>query len=180
MIVICVTVLLWCSSSHIGYCRRVCSICWCCFDILCCWSNFVALCFIWVQHRYVAFNTRCQENITLPALHVTDFSVNTAICSAHFTNWAVKIAQSVNWCRPCTRNYFSCIHKLTKFAQFVNWANFQLPNSGNRQAVCQVHELGIGTGQFHELGNETVQFTKWAVSQIGRNTDTFYFAMKQQ
>jgi len=102
------------------------------------------------------------------------------LSSAHFTNWAVKIAQSVNWCRPCTRNYFSCIHKLTKFAQFVNWANFQLPNSGNRQAVCQVHELGIGTGLFHELGNETVQFTKWAVSQIGRNTDTFYFAMKQQ
>ena len=57
-----------------------------------------------------------------------------------------------------TRNYVS----YTNFAQFVNWANFQLHNLGNRQAVCLVHELGI----------DTAQFTKWAVSQIGRNIRT--------
>jgi len=37
-----------------------------------------------VQHSRVAFNRRCQENITLPALHATDFTVNAAIwCLLH-------------------------------------------------------------------------------------------------
>jgi len=57
--------------------------------------------FLWIQHSYVAFNMRCQENITLSALHVSDFTANslTRLSGAHFTNLAAKITQSVNWWR---------------------------------------------------------------------------------
>jgi len=152
----CVIELLGCSSSHTGYCRCVCSICF--FDILCCWCNFVPLCFLG-QHSYFVFNMRCQEYITLPALHVSDFTANMAIwCSFHELG-----SQNCSIDQLVARNYFL----YTKFAQFVNWAKLPLPNSGNRQAVCPVHALGIGTahftnwamrlpssrnGQFHRLG----------------------------
>jgi len=65
-----------CSDSHI-FCRHVCAVLT--FYVA---GLIVLHCALYdYSTSYVAFtfSMRCQQNITLPALHITDFTVNPAV-----------------------------------------------------------------------------------------------------
>jgi len=116
----------------------VCVFCLGYFDILCCWCNFVALCFF-CDYSTVMLLSAC---VVRKILHYLRYMSLILLLTHSFHEFAspVKIAQSVNWWRE------------------IIFRTQSLPSSwtGHRHSP------------FHKMDNETVQFTKWAVSQIGR------------